>query len=91
MIGAARVLGMDPRVLRRRLAAEGTTFEALRDEVRFVVAREYLSLSDLTILEISDALAFGTHAAFSRAFHRWSGTTPTHWRKINRVRQEAGL
>ncbi|MFZ4530943.1 MAG: AraC family transcriptional regulator ligand-binding domain-containing protein [Alsobacter sp.] len=80
MIGAARVLGMDPRVLRRRLAAEGTTFEALRDEVRFVVAREYLALSALTIVEISDALAFGTHAGFSRAFHRWSGRTPTQWR-----------
>lgn len=90
MAGASRVLGLDPRVLRRRLAAEGTTFEAMRDEVRFVVAREYLSLSDLTVLEISDALAFGTHAAFSRAFHRWSGSTPTQWRKSNRGGQGAG-
>jgi AraC-like DNA-binding protein len=90
MVGAARVLDMDPRVLRRRLAAEGTTFEALRDEVRFVVAREYLSLSDLTILEISDALAFSTHAAFSRAFLRWSGRTPTEWRRVNRGGQDSG-
>jgi AraC-like DNA-binding protein len=90
MVAAARVLDLDPRVLRRRLAAEGTTFEALRDQVRFVVAREYLSLSDLTVLEISDALAFGTHAAFSRAFLRWSGRTPTEWRRVNRAEQVAG-
>jgi hypothetical protein len=87
MVGAARVLGMDPRVLRRHLAAEGTTFEAVRDEIRFVVAREYLALSALTILEISDALGFSTHAGFSRAFRRWSGRTPTQWREENQPRQ----
>jgi AraC-like DNA-binding protein len=87
MVGAARALGMDPRVLRRHLAAEGTTFEAVRDEIRFVVAREYLALSALTILEISDALGFSTHAGFSRAFRRWSGRTPTQWREENQPRQ----
>ena len=87
MVGAAHVLGMDPRLLRRRLAAEDTTFEAVRDEIRFVVAREYLTLSALTITEISDALAFSTHAGFSRAFRRWSGRTPTQWRDENLSRR----
>jgi len=87
MVGAARMLGIDPRLLRRRLAAIGTTFEAARDEVRFVVAREYLTLSALTIMEISDALGFSTHAGFSRAFRRWSGRTPTQWRDKNLSKQ----
>ena len=50
-------------------------------------AREYLTLSALTITEISDALAFSTHAGFSRAFRRWSGRTPTQWRDENLSRR----
>jgi len=59
----------------------------VRDEIRFVVALEYLAQSALTILEISDALGFSTHAGFSRAFRRWSGRTPTQWREENQPRQ----
>jgi AraC-like DNA-binding protein len=80
MIGAARALGIHQRTLRRQLAAEGLTFEAVRDQVRFVLARELLELTDLSIGEVSDAVAFSSHAAFVRAFRRWSGMTPTAWR-----------
>ncbi|MCZ8101584.1 MAG: AraC family transcriptional regulator ligand-binding domain-containing protein [Burkholderiales bacterium] len=81
MAGAARAVGLHPRTLRRHLAAEGLTFEGVRDDVRFVVARELLGLTDLPIGEISAALAFSTHSAFVEAFRRWSGTTPTAWRR----------
>ncbi len=83
MAGAARSLGLHPRTLRRHLAADGLTFEGVRDEVRFVVARELLGLTDLPVGEIGAALAYGTHAAFVAAFRRWSGTTPTAWRQQN--------
>ncbi len=83
MAGAARALALHPRTLRRHLAAAGLTFEGVRDDVRFVVARDLLGLTDLSIGEISAALAFSTHSAFVEAFRRWSGMTPTAWRSDN--------
>ena len=40
-------LGLHPRALRRRLRQEGTTFEAIKDEVRYAAARELLMLGAL--------------------------------------------
>lgn len=82
MAGMARSLGLGARTLRRRLAAEGTVFETIRDEVRFNAARELLALTDLPVGEIADALAFASHSAFGQAFRRWSGTSPTDWRHL---------
>lgn len=85
MAGAARQLGLHPRTLRRYLAEEGLTFEAVRDDVRYVAARDLLALTGLPIGEVAAALAFSSHAAFVEAFRRWSGTTPTQWRRSARA------
>ena len=76
-----RPWAMSPRTLRRRLEAEGLTFEAVRDDVRFTVAREFLEMTRLPVGEISAALAFASHSAFDQAFRRWSGTSPSDWRR----------
>jgi AraC-like DNA-binding protein len=81
MAGMARTLGLGLRTLRRQLAAEDTVFETIRDEVRFNAARELLALTDLAVGEIAAALAFASHSAFDQAFRRWSGTSPTAWRR----------
>lgn len=81
MDGMARSLGLVPRTLRRQLSAEGTVFETIRDDVRFNAARELLALTDLPVGEIAHALAFASHSAFGQAFRRWSGTSPTAWRR----------
>lgn len=80
MDGAAQTLGLTPRTLRRHLAEEGTTFHGIRDEVRFKAARELLDLTDLSIGEISTALAFASPSAFAQTFRRWSGMTALAWR-----------
>lgn len=82
MAGMARSLGLGARTLRRQLAAENAVFETIRDEVRFNAARELLALTDLPVGEIADALAFASHSAFGQAFRRWSGTSPTDWRRL---------
>ena len=74
-------LGQHTRSLRRALEKEGTTFAALRDEVRYTVARELLSLTPLSMSEIAGALGFSGSSTFSHAFRHWSGTTPTDWRR----------
>jgi AraC-like DNA-binding protein len=78
-------LGLHPRTLRRRLHDEGQTFESLRDEVRFAVARELLELSGIPVAEVGAFLGFEAPGVFSRAYRRWSGTSPSNWRKAKRT------
>jgi AraC-like DNA-binding protein len=84
----ARHLEMQPRTLQRLLREEGTTFEAIRDDVRYSAARDLLAMTQLPVLEIALSLGFSTPSAFIRAFERWSGTTPARWR--SQAKDEAG-
>jgi AraC-like DNA-binding protein len=81
MQAVAQELAMHPRTLRRRLSDEGTTFETLRDGMRFDMARELVELTDLPIADINSALAYSSSSAFHDAFRRWSGTSPMAWRE----------
>jgi AraC-like DNA-binding protein len=77
----ARRLGTSARTLQRRLGTEGTTFAAAVDEVRRERARAYLGAPDVSMAEVSWLLGFGEQSAFGRAFRRWTGETPTRWRR----------
>ena len=76
---AAR-LNMSERSLRRRLNAECVSFRTLVEEVRDLLAREYLAKTDLTVAEIAHLLSYSETVNFRRAFARWNGTTPTEYR-----------
>lgn len=73
-------LHQHPRSLRRALDREGTTFTALRDEVRYTISRELLSLTPLLMRDIAMTLDFADTSAFTHAFRLWSGCSPTAWR-----------
>ncbi len=77
----AAQVGVHLRTLNRRLKDEGVTFRAIEQQVRFSIACELLSLTDLDIADISETLAYGTPSAFDRAFRRWTGVSPTRWRR----------
>jgi AraC-like DNA-binding protein len=81
MDAVAARLGIHARTLRRRLVAEGTTFDAIKDEVRFAAARELLLLSALGIDDIAATLDYGSGSAFVHAFRRWCGISPGQWRR----------
>lgn len=74
-------LHMSDRTLKRQLAAEGTTFSTLVDEVRYRHATSLLSRTDYTLEQIADELGYSDVANFSRAFKRWNGRSPSNWRK----------
>ena len=78
---AAERLGMSLGTLRRRLAAEGKGWQALKDESRHDAACRYLTDTDLPLAEIAALLGFDEPSAFFRAFRRWSGETPTRYRR----------
>jgi AraC-like DNA-binding protein len=80
-VGVARLLGMSERTLQRRLRDEGTTFAALLDDVRAEAARMYLRDPRLAVFEVAFLLGFSEASAFNRAFRRWTGSSPSDFRK----------
>jgi hypothetical protein len=66
--------------LARQLQARGTRFQVLVDEVRFEIARQLLAQSNMDVREVAATLDYADGSAFTRAFRRWSGTTPAEWR-----------
>ncbi|MGL6108907.1 MAG: AraC family transcriptional regulator [Rubrivivax sp.] len=81
MEAIANTLCMTSRNLRRKLEAEGTSYQALLDGVRQSLARDYLNNSFLGVDDIAAALGFSDAAAFRHAFKRWTGITPTEFRR----------
>lgn len=75
----ARRLGASPRTLQRRLATEQTSFADLVEEVRRARALALVE-AGASIAEIAWMLGYSEPSAFHRAFRRWTGTTPAHWR-----------
>jgi len=76
----AQLFSMQGRTLNRRLKARGTTFQSLVDEVRYEIARQLLENTRMSICQIAATLDYSDASAFTRAFRRWSGTTPAAWR-----------
>lgn len=76
-------LGMSTRTLRRRLKGEGSSYRELLDEIRYGLAREYLANTQLPMDEVSRLLGYTESGNFSHAFRRWSGMSPTAWRRDN--------
>lgn len=79
----ARHFGMHSRALSRRLAKDGTSFQRLRDEVRYDSACQFLRSTRLPVNEIASALGYADDSAFNRAFRRWAGAAPAAWRVKN--------
>jgi AraC-like DNA-binding protein len=77
----ARRLGMSHRTLQRRLANQRTTFKAVRDRVLWEVVEALMSNPALKVETIAISAGFGDAAAFSKAFKRWAGCTPTSYRE----------
>lgn len=79
----ADVFGVNERTLHRRLRAADTTFREELDKVRFAVSCELLMATELPVNEMANALGYSDASGFIRAFRRWSGTSPSHWRQEN--------
>lgn len=72
----AKRLGMSRQTLYRRLRAEGVTFETVLDEIRRKLADHYLGGRKVSVNQTAYLLGFSQSAAFSRAFKRWTGSSP---------------
>ena len=84
----ARLRQVTRRTLSRRLQAEGTSFRRLANEAQFRVARQLLADTSMSMAQVSAVLDFSEPSAFTHAFRRWSGVTPSAWRKVNALGTE---
>lgn len=82
----AQHLHLSVRTLNRKLAAEGTNFQLVKDAVRRDIAIHRLIHSEVPVGNLALELGYGNPAAFCRAFRAWTGSTPQAYRKDARPR-----
>ena len=84
LVEMARDLRASPRTLKRRLAEHGTTFSAIRDDVRRQRALLLLDNRALSVGDIAAKLGYSELPNFTRAFRKWTGKTPLAYRERTR-------
>ena len=77
----ARELNLSLRSLQRKLAQSGTSFSEVLSQVRNEMACHYLKSPRHQVIKISYLLGFSDPSNFSRAFKRWNGVSPHHFRQ----------
>ena len=73
-------MGLSVRTLHRRLAEKGHHCQDIVDDVRRSLAGEFLVNTSLTIEEIAGRVGFSEASNFRKAFRKWTGCTPAHYR-----------
>jgi AraC-like DNA-binding protein len=91
LAAVAAALAVTPRTLQRKLADAGTSFQALLDQARYGLARDYLRAPDLSLVDIAFLLGYQEQSAFNHAFRIWAGTNPGAWRLQEIQAKQAGL
>ncbi len=77
---AALALGVHERTLQRRLNAEETTFEQIKDDVRKELAEDLLAQPSVSLSHIAYTLSYADSSTFSRSARRWFGMPPRAYR-----------
>ncbi len=73
-------LGISIRKLQRMLSEEGTTYSILLNNFQKKLAIKLMSKNELPLSKVSTLLGFSCQSNFTRAFKRWTGTTPKKYR-----------
>jgi AraC-like DNA-binding protein len=77
----ARLLGLSERTLQRRLAELDRGFSSIVEQFRREEAALLLSDPRVAVVEVAARLGYAEQTSFTRAFRRWTGTTPAAWRR----------
>jgi AraC-like DNA-binding protein len=81
LAATAEALHMADSTLQRRLAADGTSFQSLKDELRRDLAIVRLNTSAVPLAALAFELGFADSGAFQRAFKKWTGSAPGAYRR----------
>jgi AraC-like DNA-binding protein len=83
-VGEEQIAGpmkISPRHLRRLLRQHNTSYEQLLDEVRRETALRLLAEERSSLTSIAYELGFHDPSSFTRAFRRWTGYSPSDFRR----------
>lgn len=78
----ANALAMSSRTLQRKLCERGQSYRMLLEQTRHELARKYLEDPARSVTEITFLLGFSDQSAFTRAFKRWEGSSPSAYRGV---------
>ncbi|PYC17651.1 AraC family transcriptional regulator [Pseudomonas mosselii] len=78
----AASLCMSVSTLRRRLSEEGHSYQGIKDSVRRELAIAWLAEADLGLADIALRLGFADASSFYKAFRKWFGCNPGHYRNL---------
>lgn len=82
LASTARALHFSARSLSRRLADEGTNFQAIKDELRRDMAILQLQKTRLSVTAIGAVIGIDNPSVFNRAFKLWTGSSPGAYRRL---------
>jgi len=74
-------LGMHRRTLERHLERRGVSYRALVESVQSQMACQLLLDTEMQVQYVAEALRFSSAANFATAFRRWTGVTPSEYRR----------
>ncbi len=77
----AKALGTSSRSLHRKLKELDTSFKTILDNTREHLALQYIKEPKLSMTTITYQLGFSDSNSFSRSFKRWTGVSPSEYRK----------
>lgn len=80
-VQVAETLGISLRKMQRLLKEEGSTYTDILDEVRQEMSCQILRNSETSMTRIAHLLDYASLPAFSNAFKRWTGISPSDYRK----------
>lgn len=75
---------LHPRTLQRRLRAEGTSFEDIKDEIRKDLALRYIQDDDMPLKRVAEKLGYSETSVLSRSCFRWFSASPRQLRVQHR-------
>ncbi|EIT68382.1 MULTISPECIES: AraC family transcriptional regulator [Hydrocarboniphaga] len=78
----AKLLGLHPRTLQRRLEAEDQQFSRILDAVRREQASRWLIESTIPLAHIADILGMADQSVLYRCCERWFGRSPSQIRRL---------
>lgn len=82
----APLLCLSPQTLRRRLAAEGKSYQGVKDNLRRDTAIHLLLKPELALEDVAQQVGFSETSTFHRAFKKWTGVTPGLYRQLHSSR-----
>jgi len=82
-------LEMSEQTLRRKLNAEGTSYQQIKDNLRTDIANKLLRDRSKSVADIARLLGFSEPRAFTRAYKQWMGMTPREYRMLRMARNQS--